>query len=108
MIMRYKIWLEADGKAFGQGPLDILKRVERLGSLRRAAEEINMSYSQIWKLMRDLESRLGFKLLTREVGGNAGGGSVLTPQARQLMERYEGFAAEADQVLQELYQKYFP
>ena len=79
MILKYKIWLESDGKAFGLGPLDILQRVERLGSLKKAAEEIKMSYSQVWKLMRDLEARLGFKLLTREVGGSAGGGSAITP-----------------------------
>ncbi|MBE3113343.1 MAG: LysR family transcriptional regulator, partial [Actinobacteria bacterium] len=64
MKLRYKIWLEKNGeKVFGDGPLDILCRVERTGSLRQAAEEINMSYSLAWNLIKDLEERLGFKLL---------------------------------------------
>ena len=54
---RCKIWIEKDGeKVFGDGPLDILHRVERTGSLRQAAEEINMSYSQAWNLIKDLEN----------------------------------------------------
>lgn len=107
MKLRYKIWLEDGGKVFGLGPMNILKRVDRLGSLKKAAEEINMSYSQAWKLMRDLEGRLGFPLLVREVGGSAGGRSVLTNEARDLMERYEAFSGEADKMLAALYKKYF-
>jgi len=53
--LRYKIWIEKDEeKIFGDGPLDILQRVERTGSLRQAAVEINMSYSHAWNLMNDL------------------------------------------------------
>lgn len=107
MKLRYKIWLEDGGKVFGIGPLDILKRVDRLGSLKKAAEEINMSYSQAWKLLRGLESRLGFSLLSREVGGSTGGRSVLTDEARNLMVRYEAFSGEADRMLADLYKKYF-
>ncbi|NLW07138.1 MAG: LysR family transcriptional regulator, partial [Clostridia bacterium] len=75
MKLRYKIWLENDGKVFGDGPYDLLSRVDKLGSLRAAAREINMSYSQAWELVNGLEQRLGFKLLRREVGGSRGGGS---------------------------------
>ena len=106
--LRYKIWIEKDGeKVFGDGPLDILHRVERTGSLRQAAEEINMSYSQAWNLMKDLEKRLGFNLLKRKVGGEKGGGSQLTEQARELMLKFEMFRERADQNLNSLYKKMF-
>ena len=76
--LRYKLWVEKDGeKVFGDGPLDILHRVERAGSLRQAAAEINMSYSQAWNLMKDLEKRLGFNLLKRKVGGKKEEGQKL-------------------------------
>ena len=108
MKLRYKIWIEKDGeKVFGDGPLDILHRVERTGSLRQAAEEINMSYSQAWNLMKDLEKRLGFNLLKRKVGGEKGGGSQLTEQARELMLKFEMFRERADQNLNSLYKKMF-
>lgn len=106
--LRYKIWIEKDGeKVFGDGPLDILHRVERTGSLRQAAEEISMSYSQAWNLMKDLEKRLGFNLLKRKVGGESGGGSQLTEQAREIMMKFEMFHERADQSLNSLYKKIF-
>ena len=106
--LRYKIWLEKNGeKVFGDGPLDILCRVERTGSLRQAAEEINMSYSQAWNLIKDLEERLGFKLLKRKVGGENGGGSQLTEQARDLMMKFEIFRDKAQESLNLLYKEIF-
>jgi len=107
MRLAYKIWLDQDGKAFGEGPYDLLQRVERTGSLRRAAEEVGMSYNQAWHLMRTLEGRLGFGLLERQVGGMAGGGSTVTPEARDLMRRYEAFREEARDTLDRLYAKHF-
>jgi len=106
--LRYKLWIEKDGeKVFGDGPLDILHRVERSGSLRQAAAEINMSYSQAWNLMKDLEKRLGFNLLKRKVGGEKGGGSEITEEARELMMKFKMFHKRADQSLHSLYKKIF-
>ena len=107
MRLAYKIWLDQNGKAFGEGPYDLLQRVERTGSLRRAAEELGMSYNQAWHLLRTLEGRLGFDLLERQVGGVSGGGSTVTPAARELMRRYEGFRQEAREALDKLYAKHF-
>ncbi len=107
MKLKYKLWLEQDGKVFGDGPLDILKRVERTGSLRSAAAEINMSYSQAWNLFKSLEKRLGFKLLKRRVGGASGGGSELTQEAKDLMDKFETFSAKADEALNAIYEEVF-
>lgn len=73
--LSYKIWLTTTGKAFGKGPCEILKRVERTGSLKGAAKEMGMSYSHAWNLIKRLERELGFKLLLFQVGGESGGGS---------------------------------
>jgi len=106
--LRYKIWIEKDGeKVFGDGPLDILHRVERTGSLRQAAEEINMSYSQAWNLIKDLEKRLAFNLLKRKVGGERGGGSEITEEATELMTKFRLFREETDQSLNSLYKRIF-
>lgn len=108
MKLRYKIWLEKNGeKVFGDGPLDILHRVERTGSLRQAAEEMNMSYSLAWNLIKDLEKRLGFNLLKRKVGGERGGGSEVSEEARELMIKFKLFREEIDQSLNSLYKKIF-
>ena len=108
MKLKYKIWLEKDEeKVFGDGPLDILQRIERVGSLRKAAEEINMSYSQAWTLIKSLENRLGLKLLKSKAGGEYGGGSELTAEARDLMAKFEIFRGKVKENLELLYQEVF-
>ncbi len=103
-----KIWLECRGeKVFGDGPCDILNRVERTGSLRSAAKEIRMSYSQAWRLINLLEQRLGFPLLNKITGGSSGGGSELTSKGRELVARFAPFQEEARQALQHLFEKHF-
>ena len=102
MKLNYKLWLEENERLFGDGPCQILELVDQLGSLRQAAAEINMSYSQAWKLIRKLEKRLGFKLLDKKVGGSSGGGSELTEKGRILTENFSEFRKEAEKCLTEL------
>ncbi len=105
--LKTKMWLEKENcKVFGDGPWDILKRVDKTGSLRQAATEINMSYSQAWRLIKMIEENLGFPLLEKKAGGPDGGHSRLTPQAEKLTAAYNSFRDEADQALGKLYQKH--
>jgi molybdate transport system regulatory protein len=105
--LRYKIWLDYRGRAFGDGPARLLAGVEQWGSLRKAAQELGMSYNKAWRILHAAEQRLGFPLLDRSVGGTLGGGSNITPEARDLMTRYNALAGEADQVLEEVFQRHF-
>jgi molybdate transport system regulatory protein len=107
MKIAYKVWLDNNGKAFGEGPYRLLRNVERTGSLWKAAAEIGMSYSKAWRLMRNLEERLNFPLLERRVGGASGGGSSITPKARNLLQRYEKFRKDVQEALEKIYKKYF-
>jgi molybdate transport system regulatory protein len=107
MKIAYKVWLDSNGKAFGGGPYRLLRNVERTGSLWKAAAEMGMSYSKAWRLMRNLERRLNFPLLERHAGGASGGGSFITPKARDLLNRYEKFGKDVDGVLEKIYQKHF-
>ncbi len=107
MKIRYKIWLDSNGKAFGEGPYELLRLVQQTGSLRQAAGRMNMSYRKAWLLLRSMEERLGFPVLRRKVGGLAGGGSQLTEQAAEFLDRYEAFHREAAHTLQAIYEKYF-
>ena len=103
----YKVWLDCNGKAFGEGPDRLLQRVEATGSLHKAAADMKMSYRKAWLMLKTMERRLGFALLERKVGGVSGGGSRLTPEARVFMKRYEAFRWEVEGSLQEIYRKHF-
>ena len=107
MKIAYKIWLDNNGKAFGDGPYELLKRVEKTKSLHQAAHQMGMAYSKAWGLIQTLEDRLGFALLERRVGGKSGGGSQVTPKAKKLMNHYERFRKDVKIALEKIYQKYF-
>jgi len=107
MKVAYKVWLDNNGKAFGDGPYELLKRVEKTKSLHQAANQMGMSYSKAWRLIRTMEERLGFSLLKRKAGGHSGGGSMVTSEAKELMEHYERFRRDVKVAIEKIYRKHF-
>jgi len=108
MKFGYKLWLEeSNKKIFGQGPMELLKKIDELGSLRKASIHMNMSYSKAWNLIKDLEDSLSLEILDKKIGGQQGGGSSLTEEARNLIDAYSNFSEEADRNLSEIFEKYF-
>jgi molybdate transport system regulatory protein len=107
MKVACKIWIEQNGKAFGDGPYELLKGVEKTASLHKVAGQMGMAYSKAWKLIRTMEQRLGFALLDRKVGGRSGGGSQITPRAKELMLCYGRFREEMGKTLERIFQKHF-
>lgn len=95
-------------KFFGEGPLRLLRCVEKTGSLRAAAMEMEMAYSKASKILKQAESSLGFPLTTRNVGGKDGGGSILTDEGKQWLRQYEAYRDACVKANLELYRQYFP
>lgn len=107
LSFRFAIRLFKGEKAFGPGIATLLRAVEQTGSLQKAAESMGMAYSKAWKMIKELEQLWGFPLTYRDIGGKNGGGSVLTPACRLLLERYERFTAEISHNCSELFSKYY-
>ena len=107
MKVAYKVWLDNNGKAFGEGPYELIQRIEETGSLHQAAKELKMSYRKAWVILQRCEERLGFHLLKRTIGGASGGGSQVTPRARKMMSRYQKFRRDVDRSLERIYRKHF-
>ncbi|MDX9745749.1 MAG: LysR family transcriptional regulator [Syntrophales bacterium] len=107
MKLGYRIWIETDDRAFGVGTYELLKFIEKTGSLSQGAADMKVSYRKAWNMIHKAEQKLGIVLLERTVGGVAGGGSKLTPDAKNFMKRYEIFHAEAKESLKSLFDKYF-
>lgn len=95
-------------KFFGEGPLRLLRAVEKTGSLRAAATEMEMAYSKASKLIKQAEANLGFPLTTRSTGGKDGGGSVLTPEGKRWLGQYEAYRDACIRENRQLYRQYFP
>jgi molybdate transport system regulatory protein len=107
MRVAYRVWIEHNGKAFGEGPYRLLRLIEREGSISKAASSMGLSYRKAWTILRNVEKRLGLTLLKRRIGGQSGGGSSLTPEALQLVELYERFRGDLDRSIREVFERYF-
>lgn len=95
-------------KFFGEGPLRLLRTVEKTGSLRAAAIEMEMAYTKASKLLKQAEANLGFPLTARSAGGKNGGGSVLTPEGKLWLRKYEAYRDACVTSNQALYRQFFP
>ena len=95
-------------KFFGEGPCRLLRCVEKTGSLRAAALEMEMAYSKASKILKQAEISLGFQLTRRSTGGKDGGGSVLTPEGKRWLRQYEAYRDACVKASQELYRLHFP
>ena len=107
MHVNYDMWLDNDGKAFGEECFQLLEAVEKTGSLNKAATKLSLSYGGALRALQRSEKRLGFALLDRKIGGPSGGGSQLTPMARELMTRYRLFSEELLRTISHIYAKHF-
>ena len=107
MKIAYRVWLDNDGKAFGQGPYKLLKQIEKAGSLHQAAMDLKISYRKAWLILDAVEKKLGFAFLERKIGGVSGGGSQMTAEGRKFLKKYEKFREDVEKVLEKTYQKHF-
>ena len=92
---------------FGEGPCRLLHLIEETGSLRAAALSMGMAYTKALHLMKRAEKNLGFSLTARTIGGKGGGGSVLTPEAKEFLHDYETYRDACIQSSRELYTQIF-
>ena len=89
--IRSKIWIERRGRGsvvLSDWRVELLETIDAHRSLSRAAEALDIPYRTAWERVKATESEIGFRLLDSESGGLDGGGSSLTPQARELCRRF--------------------
>lgn len=94
-------------KFFGEGPYRLLKGIEKSGSLRSAAAEMGMAYTKALKLINTAEEKIGIKFLTRVVGGKSGGGSVLTPEGKNWIDKYEKYRNACLEANERIYHEHY-
>jgi molybdate transport system regulatory protein len=83
------------GAALGPGKARLLELIGELGSIRRAAAAMTMSYRQAWLLVKALEETFGGPVVTTARGGPRGGGAALTLLGRKLIARYRAVERKA-------------
>ncbi len=88
--IRFKCWIEDENEKFyGPGPNDLLKSIQKEGSLSRAAEQMNMSYKKAWDIIRRLNSHTETPMVILKKGGSHGGGAEVTEKSLKTIEQFE-------------------
>jgi len=85
------------GARIGPGKVAVLEEIARSGSISAAGRALRMSYRRTWELVEDLNRSLGTPVVETAAGGSGGGGAVLTPAGKAVIERYR--AIELDTAL---------
>jgi molybdate transport system regulatory protein len=80
------LWMEKKGQRFfGPGPVELMELIEETGSINQAAKKMKMSYKKAWEIVNNLNTMTARPLVITAIGGEKGGGSAITGEAKQLI-----------------------
>ena len=80
--------LSFDEIALGPGKADLLALVAETGSIREAAERMNMSYMRAWKLVQTMNACFREPVIIAARGGNIRGGASLSATGEKALHLY--------------------
>ncbi len=84
---RAHVWLEHEGQVLlGPGRAILLERIDQMGSLRKAAQSMQMSYRAAWGKIKKTEAQLGQAVV--EKAGHDRSGYSLTYFGRKMLELF--------------------
>jgi molybdate transport system regulatory protein len=87
-----RFWLTKEGQSFlGSGRIELLEKIDQTGSINAAAKEMKMSYKAAWERINGMNALADQSLIERTTGGRGGGGTKLTPYARELITTFHRF-----------------
>src|SRR5262245_22857667 len=96
------LWLEGDGtRFFGPGPVELLKHIDETGSINQAARKMGMSYKKAWEIVNRLNTTTAHPLVVTATGGEKGGGSSISEEAKELIEYYQKLRERFKKFLQQ-------
>ena len=101
-----RIWISTDsGMYLGRGRIRLLQEIDRLGSIAKAAEAMEMSYKKAWKLIKSMNEASPSPLLEKKIGGTGGGGSELTDEGKRVVELFNQLEKDQQASLDKRFKK---
>ncbi len=102
-----KLQISKTVKFLGPGCRDLLRLIQKHGSVRLACEAMELSYSKAWRILNTLEAEVGFAILLRRPGGKRGGETTLTPEGETLLNRFDAYELESREAVEEIFFRHF-
>jgi len=90
-----RLWLSQNDKSFlGNGRIELLEQIDATGSISKASKNMKMSYKAAWDAIEVMNTLSQEPLIQRVSGGKGGGGSVITPYGKELIQTYKVLHSE--------------
>jgi molybdate transport system regulatory protein len=93
------LWFQkSDRRYLGGDRIDLLEKIDELGSISKAAKAVGISYKTAWETVNTINNLAEKPLVERLTGGKGGGGTNLTPEGQKVVSQFR--------VIQEEHRKY--
>lgn len=96
-----------DRRVFGPGTEELLRGIQKYGSVHQACIAMSMSYSKGRKILRNLEERLQVAVVKRNRGGTGGGSACLTDAGIYLLEQFAAYENDVCRYAEQKFDAYF-
>lgn len=106
--LKVKIYLtDPEGTEFmGIGVLWLLQHIDALGSIRKAAARMQLSYVKAHRMIDDVEKHTGMKLVERRRGGESREGTRLTTTGKNFVAAYDRFQKEIKEQAEDSFRRH--
>ncbi|GMO20709.1 MAG: LysR family transcriptional regulator [Spirochaetaceae bacterium] len=91
----------------GPGMIKLLVQINETNNVRKACENMGLSYSKGWKLLARLENCIDFQVVSRRQGGAGGGDTRLTEEGAEFLKKHLQFESECEKAVLDLFRKYY-
>ncbi|MEP9353040.1 LysR family transcriptional regulator [Xanthobacter sp. KR7-65] len=79
----------------GPGKIELLEKIDALGSISAAGRAMDMSYRRAWELVEALNGLFPAPLVSPRTGGRQGGGTALTDLGQAVVGHYRAIEKAA-------------
>jgi molybdate transport system regulatory protein len=87
------------GAPLSHGKAELMELIRETGSIRQAAQRMDMSYRRGWLLADELNHMFVEPVLSTKHGGKSGGGAGLTEFGEELLGRFRSMEARTQTAL---------
>lgn len=102
-----KVNLKKESVFWSVGMMQLLQNIEQFSSLRKACDEMGLSYSKGHRILREAEKSLGFHLVKSQTGGSSGGMTELTAEGRNFLKCYISYNEKVKEYADGIFSLYF-
>jgi molybdate transport system regulatory protein len=97
------LWFNrAEQKFLGGDRINLLEKIDDLGSITKAAKAVGISYKTAWDVVNMINNLAEKPLVDRLTGGKGGGGTSLTAEGKKVITQFKTIQEEHRKFLDNL------